>query len=94
MATEAQDAVLTQVIVERAQQDAKWGEQNHNDFVWAAGLGEEFGEACQAALKASGDEDGTPRPEMWSPQLRMELIQVAAVAVAWVECIDRRRSHA
>lgn len=41
-------------------------------------LGEEFGEVCKAVLE--GDRG-----------LRAELVQVAAVAVAWVEKIDRER---
>ncbi len=45
-------------------------------------LGEEFGEVCRAVLE--GDE----------ANLREELIQVAAVAVAWVEAIDRERMGA
>lgn len=42
-------------------------------------LGEEFGEVANALLEHRGDE-----------ALRTELIQVAAVAVAWVEAIDAR----
>lgn len=76
------DGVLSEVRAERGRQDAKWGEQNHNDFVWGAILGEEVGEAQQQALwlhfeKGEGD-------------VRGELIQAAAVIVAWIECIDRR----
>lgn len=43
-------------------------------------LGEEFGEVANAMLEGAGDA-----------HLRAELVQVAAVAVAWVEAIDRRR---
>jgi len=42
-------------------------------------LGEEFGEACEAALMEVDTE------------LRKELIQVAAVAVNWIESIDSRQ---
>lgn len=42
-------------------------------------LGEEFGEVGRAMLEGEGDD-----------HLRAELVQVAAVAVAWVEAIDRR----
>jgi hypothetical protein len=74
-------AVLVEVAMERRAQDARWGEQNHEDPVWALILGEEFGEACQAALQHSSTDP---------TDLRAELIQVAAVAVAWVESMDRR----
>lgn len=95
--------VLAGVAVERARQDARWGEENHPDHpvtdewaelvamlestaresmkagpvTWAAILAEEVGEALQ--------EDDPAK-------LRAELVQVAAVAVAWVEAIDRRTS--
>lgn len=42
-------------------------------------LGEEFGEVARALLEGKGDGE-----------LRGELVQVAAVAVAWVEAIDAR----
>lgn len=49
----------------------------------AAVLGEEFGEVCRAVLEAGygADDDA---------HLRQELVEVAAVAVAWVEAIDAR----
>lgn len=77
---------LQEVKHERLRQDEVWGEQNHDDFTYLAILGEEVGEACQAALhdRFGGEAAGT---------LREELIQVAAVAVAMVECIDRREAR-
>ena len=76
------NTIHSEVQAERNRQDDKWGEQNHDDFVWGAILGEEVGEALQQALwqhfeKGAGD-------------VRGELVQVAAVAIAWIECIDRR----
>lgn len=74
------DTVLFDVGAERVRQDAKWGGRpgvdRRDDHTYAAVLGEEFGEACQAWLQREVQ------------QLRAELIQVAAVAVAWVEEID------
>ena len=63
--------VLEEVAQERIHQDLKWGEQNHRDSVWLAILTEEVGECAKAILEGKG--------------LTHELIQVAAVAVAWVE---------
>jgi len=79
--------VLEDVIKERKYQDKKWGEQNHYPFKYNNILGEEFGEACKAANEAYDWKNG-----YWSKSLkhyRKELIQVAAVAVAIVECLDR-----
>ena len=81
--------VLLQIVKEREQQDHKWGEQNHDDMMWATILGEEFGEACQAALEARFQSIKWDRDQA-KGCLRDELLQVAAVAVAWVECMDRQ----
>lgn len=72
--------VLIEVSHERIRQDAKQGGtpgvDRRDDRTYAAVLGEEFGEVCRAWLERD------------VPNLREELIQVAAVAVAWVEEID------
>lgn len=83
MSTKTQD-VLIEVLHERVRQDTKWGEQNHQPFLYLTILGEEYGEACQAALKAT--YDGGPLAD-----LREELVQIAAVAVAAIECLDRNK---
>lgn len=75
--------VLLEVATERARQDALWGEQNHSPFVYLAIASEELGEASQAALKAIHEGGKT------LGDYRDELIQVAASAVAAVECLDR-----
>lgn len=94
-------SVLNEIAAERLRQDEKWGEQNHpngtgptisrlNDVdrarkncdyarqsgtaTWRHILTEEVAEAYVESDRA---------------KLRAELIQVAAVAVAWVESIDR-----
>lgn len=95
--------VLLEVAAERARQDATWGQQDHigvDAFVeygvpsaasaraacatasaggtvsWAHILVEEVAEALEAPSTAD---------------LRQELVQIAAVAVAWIESIDRTR---
>lgn len=83
--------VLDQVGKERRRQNEKWGEQNHDPTLYLTILGEQFGEACRAALEL--------RVGKWpESRLRKELLEVAAVAVAAVECLDRRKwawgSHA
>lgn len=79
--------VLREVLDERLRQDARWGEQNHDPLGWLAILAEEFGEVAAEVTKACvppvGDRDAH------LAKLRGELIQTAAVAVAFVECLDR-----
>ncbi len=76
--------VFEEIGNERLRQDRKWGVQNHNPVEWIAVLTEEVGEAAKAALEAhlSHNENGLSG-------YRKELIQIAAVAVAMVECYDR-----
>ncbi len=82
--------IMDEVTAERLNQEEKWGQQNHNDFEWLTILGEEYGESCEAALKAA-PHMGEPTPNA-KAALRAELVQVAAVAIAHVECMDRRKS--
>ena len=81
---------LEQVAAERRRQESKWGEQNHAPPVYLTILGEEFGEACQAALNiTSPGEKGMDTAALAEAALRKELVQIAAVAVAAIECLDR-----
>lgn len=84
-------AICEEVMHERMLQDNKWGEQNHDPFTWLAILGEEVGEANEAALDANNWR--TPEPSKFHLSMlskyREELVQVAAVAVAMIECLDR-----
>ena len=68
---------IGEVINERKKQDEKWGEQNHHPYKWLSILGEEVGEANKAALEGS------------LLRYREELVQVAAVAIAAIECLER-----
>jgi NTP pyrophosphatase (non-canonical NTP hydrolase) len=71
------------VSMERDRQDTKWGDQSGNPpTVWAAVLAEECGEAAQAALHVQFEH------RLTVADLRRELVQTAAVAVAWIEAID------
>lgn len=76
--------VLDDVSNERSRQDAKWGEQNHDIFLWLSIMGEEVGECHNAALEATF-HDGS-----WE-HLREELVQTAAVTVAIIEFFDRSK---
>ncbi len=76
----ARREILRHVSAERDRQDGKWGGvpgiDRRDDHTYAAVLTEEAGEVCRAWLERNVEE------------LREELIQVAAVAVAWVEELD------
>ena len=81
-------AALNDVMDERARQDAKWGQQDHEASRWLMILGEEYGEACEAGCRVTFPLD--PRcTNLAVSDLRNELVQVAAVAVAMIEAIDR-----
>jgi NTP pyrophosphatase (non-canonical NTP hydrolase) len=71
---------LGHVEDERKRQDAQWGGipglERRDDHTYAAVLTEEVGEVCKAWLERD------------TAALREELVQVAAVAVAWIEELD------
>ena len=69
--------ILNEVETERNNQIKKWGEQTHGPDRWMSILVEEVGEVARAAN------------ERFPRQYRAELIQVAAVAVAMIETLDR-----
>lgn len=95
--------ILAEISMERERQDVKFGVRDHPDGPSAVGLGippeweakltlkyaEENGtlgwghilsEEVSEAVAAIGNDEA----------LKAELIQVAAVAVAWIEAIERR----
>lgn len=100
MATDQTPAVLAEVHAERARQDAKWGVQDHPDGTGAYGYAEMAHRAKQQCDRATvegtvsyrhilDEEVAEAFAESDPILLRAELVQVAAVAVAWIEKIDR-----
>ncbi len=81
------DFAIKSVLEERARQDLKWGQQSHSEEWWLAILMEEVGELSQAILETHFD-NGTDLGGF--ENIRKEAVQVAAVAVAMLECIDRK----
>ncbi|EKO04744.1 MazG-like family protein [Leptospira interrogans] len=79
------EKIIQEILGEREKQDQKWGEQNHNPIEWCAILVEEVGEVSKAALETHFKYDGKNDLS----EYREELIQVAAVALAMIECLDR-----
>jgi len=80
------EKILQDIRNERNRQDKKWGEQNHHPMEWLAILGEEYGEACKGALEAHFPGYGITGDYS---DYRKELIEVAAVVVAAIECLDK-----
>lgn len=85
--------VLDEVKFEREFQDKKWGaDRNHHPAEWLMILGEEVGEANKAALEANFTPENfnDTRYGLYE-NCRKELIQVAAVACAMIESLDRNQ---
>lgn len=99
------DDILDEVAIERYRQLEKWGQQDHpshspvgsmiaewrskaaywkqvNDARHAQGVDSWDGILVEEVYEALAEAD--------EAKVREELIQVAAVAVAWIEAIDRR----
>lgn len=81
--------IFNEIRQERQRQDAKWGEQNHKPVEWCAILGEEVGEVNKAALEAHFREYYRGTNQL--ANYREELIQVAAVAIAMIESLERNK---
>jgi hypothetical protein len=85
------DEIFEEVHQERNNQDTKWGVQDHLPGRWLEILTEELGEVAKNGLEAypMGPplRDRLGALEDW----RAELIQVAAVAVAAIECFERNK---
>jgi hypothetical protein len=87
--TEIQQKVIDMIRAERDRQDKKWGVQRHDLPVWATILGEEYGELCQAINETIFDNGPEARLKGGYANVKKEAIQVAAVAVALVEMLER-----
>jgi len=74
---------------ERERQEEKWGPCDHGAGHFLAVLTEEFGEVSKVLNESW---EGKLTPEEYHRLLEYELIQVAAVAVKWIEAI-RKNGH-
>lgn len=95
------DTIIAEIREERSRQDAKWGEQN---YVNGTGSTADKGQAevaraqCDRAFRENRgtwlyilqEEVAEAFAEADPAKLRAELLQCAAVCVAWVEAIDRK----
>lgn len=80
----AQKRILEEIVNERTRQDEKWGVQNCAPFEWLSILVEEVGEVAKAANNMT-----CHYTEAAVENYREELVQVAAVVVSALECLDR-----
>ncbi|NJB83641.1 nucleoside triphosphate pyrophosphohydrolase family protein [Wenyingzhuangia aestuarii] len=99
------EKILKEIVLERKKQDKKWGEQNHSPMEWMPILMEEVGEASKEALehhfnhpaldmegeKACDLVQGIAQKERLN-NYRKEVVQIAAVAVQMIECLDRNNN--
>jgi hypothetical protein len=101
-------SVLGEVAVERERQDGRWGEQNHPNGTGLTVFGIGF-EQWRDVIREEVDRRAREHVSVWSlilleevfealaegdpVKLRAELVQAAAVAVSWVEAIDRRQAR-
>ena len=88
--TKLQKEIFREIVIERHRQEAIHGEnsivkKNPLGFESYAVLGEEVGEVGRALLDCSFDPNF---PNTARNDLERELIQVAAVAVAWLEALE------
>lgn len=100
------EAVLADIGTERERQFEKWGPQHHPDGTLDIPSRREARERLRAlcdARAAKGkvswldilnEEQAEAAAETDLMALRKELVQTAAVAVAWIEDIDSRASFA
>lgn len=98
--------VLAAVAAERTRQEQQWGQQSHPDRSLLSHRRDASSQAsfwkAENAYRAKVGHiswDGILLEEVFEAlaeedpaKLRAELVQVAAVAAAWVEAIDRRQT--
>lgn len=94
-------SVLNEIRMERA----RWGEQDHPDGTGSPGSNAEAEYAHRICAERSAAGKLTWQDVLYGAvaeafacedigELRRELVQVAAVATAWMEAIDRRSAPA
>ena len=75
--------IFESIKEERKRQDEKWGPSSHHPMEWSSILMEEVGEVSKEVNDYTfNSKDST--------EMKKELIQVAAVVVAWLEDIESK----
>lgn len=78
---------LADIADERRRQNEKWGQQDHDPTGWVAILVEEVGEVAKESTALL-----PPADRFDIAAYRAEMVQVAAVAVQAIECLDRNEA--
>jgi len=87
--------VMGEVWDERRRQHNKRGERNYEPHVYAVILHEEVGEAAREICDYAFNPESPSAQRDCAIRARAELVQVAAVAVAMIESLDRNQlNHA
>lgn len=81
-----QRRAVEDVLDERKRQDEQWGVQNHHPAYWLAIIGKQVGQFGSAILNREWAVDSLK--ETVQRQMREEAVQMAAVALCIIECID------
>ena len=82
--------IFCEIQEERERQNEKWGIQNHHPMEWFAILSEETGAVAKEIVELTFSENEDVIKKRLE-NYRTELIQVSAVAVQMIECLDRNR---
>lgn len=82
--------VFEAIAAERRRQDGLWGESNHHPAIWVLILAEQLGQGSSALLGAEYRHANHPQ----ILEHRRQLVHLAAVAVAAIENLERRRTAA
>jgi hypothetical protein len=82
-----QAIALLDIIEERNRQDDTFGEQNHHPAYWFSILGKQMGQLGEKVVDR--EWAARDRKSHALDVMRWEAVQVAAVALAMVEAIDR-----
>jgi len=80
--------IIQEILAERKRQNEQFGVQNHDPARWSLILNEEVGEANKEVCEYEF-ATRTADEQIRLQNLRTELIQVAAVALAFIESLDR-----
>lgn len=90
MGMETTERAIALLKAERQRQDELWGDQSENHpFEWLGILGEEYGELCEAVNETYFQNASHPERGGYEKIIR-EATQVAAVAVAIVEAMNKK----
>ncbi len=78
------------ILTRRIDQKVKWGKiDSHHPVIWVGILSKQLGQVADSALDI---EFSANNPSEFKMQLRHQLVDVAAVALAAIEQIDRQAS--